>query len=91
MSWIEFNKSFSEFVKLKRNISGALLEIREGEKFPYRRRTFLIGDINTQGSAEEGGRPFSDAAIVLRYRYVFGHFEPTNRITHQDTPIPPRP
>ena len=92
MNWIDFNKSFAEFVKLKRNVSGCLMEIRDGDKPPYKRRAVLIGDVNSSGSAEEGGKPFSDEAIVLRYQYIWGHWNDGtelrsgNRITHQDKP-----
>lgn len=69
MSWIYFNKQFSEFTKLKRNVPGALIEILDGT----RRKVFLIGDVNTSGSAEDGGKPFSDDTVVIRYQYIWTH------------------
>lgn len=68
MSWMNFNKSFKEFVKAGRNEPGVLVEILDSG----RRRVLLIGDINASASAEAGGRPFSDEAIVCRYQYIWG-------------------
>ena len=72
MQWIEFNKPYKEFVKLKRNIPGALVEV----SVRGRRKVFLIGDINPTASCSKGGKPFSNNAIVLAYKYIWGHWEP---------------
>lgn len=72
MNWIEFNKSYGEFVELKRNLPGALIEVL----FKKRRRYYLIGDINPMCSSASGGKPFTSKAIVLRYKYIWGHWEP---------------
>lgn len=72
MNWIEFNKPFSEFVKLGRNVPGALIDI----VVDGRRRAFLIGDVNTFASSDNGGKPFNDLSVVLRYKYVWGRWTP---------------
>lgn len=73
MSWIQFNDTFDNFVKAGKNLPGVKIEIVENG----RRKIILIGDINMQGSAEIGGRPFSDKAIVCRYEYIWGRFNDT--------------
>jgi hypothetical protein len=73
MRWTEFNKPFSDFVKAGKNIPGALIEV----EMRGRRKVFLIGDVNTSGVSSTGGKPFSNKAIVLHYKYIWGHWEPT--------------
>ena len=69
--WHPFNKSFEEFITLGKCISGTLLEVFTNGK----RKLFLVGDINTFGSAVEGNYPINKDSIVLRFRYVWGHWE----------------
>jgi hypothetical protein len=72
MDWVNFNKPYKEFVRLNKNIPGALIEV----EFNNSRKLFLIGDINTTATIANGGKPFDNTAIVLKYRYVWCHFEP---------------
>lgn len=80
MRWIEFNKPYKEFVKLKKNIPGVLIEV----SVRGRKRVFLIGDINPTASCTDGGRLFSKNAMVLAYKYIWGHWEPSKQ--SYDTP-----
>ena len=67
MSWIEFNKSYRKFAKAGKNIPGVLLDIL----FEDKRQLYLIGHINPMASAADGGMPFPNKAIVVKYRYVW--------------------
>lgn len=67
MVWIEFNNTFEKFNSLGKNQPGTIIEIL----FEGKRKLFVIGDINMFGSSADGGRPFGDSAIVLKYQYFW--------------------
>jgi hypothetical protein len=65
--WFKVNKTFKEFVESGRCCTGLLIEVLFNEK-PKR---YLIGDVNMFGSIANGGMPFPENAIVIRYQIIW--------------------
>jgi hypothetical protein len=65
--WFIVNKSFKDFRDSGKISPGILLEaIISGRK-----KQFLVGDINPNGSMSIGGKPLTDNTIIFRYKIIW--------------------
>jgi hypothetical protein len=65
--WFLVNKSFREFLDSGGVSPGILFEaIISGRK-----KQFLVGDINPNGSMSIGGKPLTYDTIISRYRIIW--------------------
>jgi hypothetical protein len=65
--WYPVDKSFREFVDSGKLEPGVLIEAIILGK----RKHFLVGDINPNGSMSIGGKPLTDKTIITRYRIIW--------------------
>jgi hypothetical protein len=65
--WFQVNKSFKEFQYSGKLQPGVIIEALIAGK----RKHFLVGDINPNGSMSIGGKPLTDDTIITKYRIVW--------------------